>query len=1023
MSNRSPKSGESLADLVPELAKQWHPKRNGSLGPLDVVPGSALKVWWKCPEGDDHEWRAQIRSRSIGIGCPICSNRKAVMSNSLATQNPDLSKEWHPTKNGDLTPYNVTPGSHKKVWWKCPKGDDHEWMSQLKSRNKGIGCPICSNKKTIPSNSLANLNPGLAKSWHPTKNGNLTPKDVTCGSSKKVWWKCPKGEDHEWQAIISDRNGGDNCPICSGLKVVQSNCLATVNPRLAKEWHPLKNKNLSPYNVVPGSNIKVWWKCPKGDQHEWKTSINNRTNGTGCPICSNKKVVDSNCLAFSNPPLAKEWHPTKNGNLTPDDITSGSGKIVWWKCHKGDDHEWQATVASRNAGAGCSICTNRTTVPSNSLLALNPELAKEWHPTKNRKLTPIDVHPGSHKKVWWKCHVGDDHEWESSVYNRSIGGKCSICTGKKAVASNSLATLNPRLASEWHPTKNGRLTPNNVTLGSGIKVWWKCSKGDDHEWRASIARRNEGVGCSVCSNFKAVLSNCLATLNPELIPEWHPTKNGSLTPYNVTPGSGKDVWWKCSTGKDHEWKTSLYHRTVKGTGCPYCRNPSSGPELRILCELKSIFSSTQHRTYIKGHEVDILLPDYNIGIEYDGEYWHRRKRRQDLLKNHALKDEIILIRVREKGLPLLSEFDIQIKTRDFTIATMKEILHSILETQRIKNLAVVEKIGSYLIKKSWVAPRAFRELHAARYQIKFEESIAYSHPKISEQWHPTKNQPLLPEYFTHGSQKKIWWKCPKGNDHEWESTITNRIHGKGCPICSGRVVRPSNSLATKCPELALEWHPKKNKELTPYDVVPGSQKKVWWKCPKGEDHEWRAVVSSRSTGVGCPICTNKKTVLSNSLATVNPMLSKEWHPTKNGSITPYDLTCGSHKKVWWKCANGEDHEWEAIVKTRNKGYGCPVCLNIKTVNSNCLATLFPALAKEWHSIKNKDLTPFDVTPSFTKKVWWNGLCGHEWQATVSKRAQRGQGCPKCKGKRISQTVRNKKKDPRQLSLFSVDISA
>ncbi len=353
---------------------------------------------------------------------------------------------------------------------------------------------------------------------------------------------------------------------------------------------------------------------------------------------------------------------------------------------------------------------------------------------------------------------------------------------------------------------------------------------------------------------------------------------------------------------------------------------------------------------------------------------------------------------------------------------MKEILQTILEFRPTQNLDVLEKIESYKKLKSWIAPKEFREMHAARHQVKFEESIAYLHAKIAEQWHPTKNHPLLPEYFTHGSQKKVWWKCPKGDDHEWESTISNRIYGKGCPICSGRLIMASNSLATLCPELAKEWHSSKNNELTPHDVGIGSQKKVWWKCPKGTDHEWIAAVSSRSTGVGCPICINKKTVTSNSLSTINPILAKEWHPSKNASLTPDDLTSGSHKKVWWKCPKGEDHEWEANTKSRNRGNGCPVCANTKTVKSNCLATVVPELAKEWHLIRNNDLTPGDVTPSSTRKVWWKGICGHEWQAVISKRAHRGQGCPKCKGKRISQTARRKKINPAQLSLFSKEIS-
>lgn len=110
-----PEPGQSLADVNPYLTKQWHPTRNGELTPSDVRVGSTIKAWWKCPKGDDHEWNAVIADRHRGIGCAICSNYKVVKSNSLATLNPDLASEWDPTKNDDLTPDDVHPGSAKRV--------------------------------------------------------------------------------------------------------------------------------------------------------------------------------------------------------------------------------------------------------------------------------------------------------------------------------------------------------------------------------------------------------------------------------------------------------------------------------------------------------------------------------------------------------------------------------------------------------------------------------------------------------------------------------------------------------------------------------------------------------------------------------------------------------------------------------------------------------------------------------------------------------------------------------------------
>jgi hypothetical protein len=369
---------KSLADTHPEVAKEWHPTKNGDLTPEDVTKGSKKRLWWKCDKGDDHEWSATVNNRTSGSNCSICRGLKVVNSNCLATVNPLLSKQWHPTKNGDLTPYDFTYGSGKKVWWKCPKGSDHEWLTSISNRvTRESNCPYCSGNKVALSNCLATIKPELAKQWHPTLNGDLTPNDVTVGSRKKVWWKCPKGSDHEWLIAVGGReNSKLGCPICSGHKVVLSTCLATTHPEIAKQWHPTKNGDLTPYNVKAGVRKKVWWKCDKGDDHEWKTSIGNRTyHKSGCAICAGWIITKSTCLATTHPEIAKEWHPTKNRDLTPYDVKSTGYKKVWWKCDKGDDHEWSATVGNRiGNGTGCPFCT--LTPQSKQELTITFELMK-----------------------------------------------------------------------------------------------------------------------------------------------------------------------------------------------------------------------------------------------------------------------------------------------------------------------------------------------------------------------------------------------------------------------------------------------------------------------------------------------------------------------------------------------------------------------------------------------------------------------------------------------------------------------
>jgi len=120
--------------------------------------------------------------------------------------------------------------------------------------------------------------------WHPDKNGNLSPVDLLPQSNKKVWWLCEKG--HEWQAIVQRRYFGDGCPYCRGKLPSKENCLAARKPELIQEWHPMNNKGLTPFDVLPGSDKKVWWMCSEG--HEWQTRISHRYYGSGCPYCRKK---------------------------------------------------------------------------------------------------------------------------------------------------------------------------------------------------------------------------------------------------------------------------------------------------------------------------------------------------------------------------------------------------------------------------------------------------------------------------------------------------------------------------------------------------------------------------------------------------------------------------------------------------------------------------------------------------------------------------------------------------------------
>ena len=190
----------------PDIAREWDLDKN-ELTPYDVTVSSNKKAWWRCADG--HSWQAAISNRSKGQGCPFCSGNLASDANRLSTSRPDIAREWDLDKN-ELTPYDVSVSSCKKVWWRCAEG--HSWNSRIDCRSKGSGCPFCSGNIVSDANRLSANRPGIAREWDFDKN-ELTPYDVSVSSHKRSWWRCSDG--HSWQAIINNRSRGHGCPKCA----------------------------------------------------------------------------------------------------------------------------------------------------------------------------------------------------------------------------------------------------------------------------------------------------------------------------------------------------------------------------------------------------------------------------------------------------------------------------------------------------------------------------------------------------------------------------------------------------------------------------------------------------------------------------------------------------------------------------------------------------------------------------------------------------------------------------------------
>ncbi|MBP5275624.1 MAG: zinc-ribbon domain-containing protein, partial [Lachnospiraceae bacterium] len=503
-----------LATTKPELAKEWNYSKNGTLKPDSFTSKSGKKVWWVCEKG--HEWEATIASRADGRGCPICNKEKQTSFPEQAifyyisrlfpdALNGDIGAigieldiyipsincaieydgyRWHQNKENDKTKNDLCAEKGIKLIRIREEGlpfyDNcicirRENRKNIDSLNDVIKAII----KTLGSNylgsidvskdessildsyifqekekSLGALFPEVAKEWHPTKNGLLTPYSFSYGSKKRMWWlgKC----GHEWQASIGERTvRGYGCPICSGRQVYSGiNDLETFNGDIAREWDNEKNGDITPNQVTIGSSKKVWWKCQYG--HEWLSSVISRVQGHGCPICARQrslskvKEIEQNIIDIKT-----EWDAEKNGPYDTTILSVALSKKLWWKCQHG--HEWSATIKSRLNWSGCPYCsTNAVQAGYNDLASLYPDLALEWHPTKNNGLLPSGITAGSSRLVWWLGKCG--HEWRSTVLNRRNGSGCPYCSGSKVLQGfNDLSTINPELAAEWDYSANSGL--------------------------------------------------------------------------------------------------------------------------------------------------------------------------------------------------------------------------------------------------------------------------------------------------------------------------------------------------------------------------------------------------------------------------------------------------------------------------------------------------------------------------------------------------------------------------------------
>ena len=839
------------------------------------------------------------------------------MSNKIS-DNETLMKYWDYNKNISL-PEESSIYSHNKFWWKCEKGHSYEQVAY--SKVKGIGCPYCSGKLAIKGeNDLCTLYPDIANEWDYEKNDkeNYDIYTLPIGSQRKVWWIC--SNDHSYQRSIYDRlHGRGGCPICNNKQVLTGfNDIATTNPELLKEWDYEKNDKLGilPTNITNGTLTKIWWKCDKG--HEWDAIARSRITGSGCPFCSNNKVLKGyNDLETTNPEIIKYWNYNKNKKLTPDMFSHGSTKKVWWICEKG--HEWESNITSITRGNRCPICSNNQILKGfNDLQHVLPDVIQYWDYEKNN-ITPDMVFPKSNKKVWWKCDKGHSYEMSINAKTRANYHSCPICNKYKRTSvpekiiyfylSKCFKDVKENYHFDWlgqkeldiyipeimtaieydgaryHKEVDKDLEKDNFCYEHNIKLIRIREIGCTEYESSSIkiySRQNYSQKYSnltqcieelfdklniICDinidrDLQHVLKiidignkeNCLAITNPELLDEWDYSQNNKM---NITPYNvtkGSNIKVWWICENGHSYSSTIAIKSNQHTGCPYCNGRKIKEGFNDLSTISP--EIVNEWDYSKNKKTPEQTSSNDIR-----KYWWKCSR------GHSYKQSVSSRVHQNTGCPYCSG-------------------HRVL--------------------------KGFNDIETL-------------FPNLKKEWDYEKNDKLglYMSDFTKGNDTKVWWKCNKG--HSYETKICVKINGTGCPYCCGKMVfKGFNDIATTHPELLKEWDYEKN-ELSPDTLTKGSHIKVYWKCEKG--HSYKATISSRLRGTKCPYCNGNKILVGfNDLETTHPEVLVNWDYEKNGknNITPNNISKGYSKKVWWKCEKG--HSYQREVYSQRKGLAkCPIC--------------------------------------------------------------------------------------------------
>ena len=485
-----------------------------------------------------------------------------------------LLEEWDYQQNNGKTPDDYTYGSNKIVLWICREcGSSFPARISTRVHYRTRVCNDCAKKqswktrheKKIVEHNIAMDYPQIAEEWDYELNNGITPETVTKGTHDEYYWKCPKGHP-SYKARVANRiYKGDGCPVCSGRRLLAGvNDLETVNPYLADQWDYERNYPKTPEEVFPREGKKYWWICPICGE-SYPALVSNRAAGKSHDKCSRKGTSFPEQAVFY---YVKECFPDTKSRDTSFgfelDVYVPSIKVAieydGVEYHK-DENSFikdnkKDNLCERN---GIKLFRFRDPVlPSTqSAIRITCPDSREFLGDGIRTLLSR-IAPGNGLAI-------EQQKDYYVIFNNTLLNQ----------KEKSIVRTHPEIAEEWHPAKNLPLTPEKVTSGMRIDIWWLCSKCGN-EYPAKMYSRKAGKGCPECGkktrakkrSLTAAKKNSFILQYPELAAEISLDENPGLDITELSAGTATPVIWKCPKGHP-SYPASVRHR-IQGTGCPIC---------------------------------------------------------------------------------------------------------------------------------------------------------------------------------------------------------------------------------------------------------------------------------------------------------------------------------------------------------------------------------------------------------------------------------------------------------------------